>query len=109
MISTIQNGRFWYTSALWKQIESGVSCDGPAGRHLGRGGPTNPPQKEQCGKTVRTVLRTGPGVQRPEAPTTNERVLAACRVLAPQAEGTLRAERSRNAECSLGKCLQHHK
>ena len=46
-------------------------CDDPAGRHLGRGGPTNPPQKEQCRKAVRTVLRTRPGVQRPEAPTTN--------------------------------------
>jgi len=30
-------------------------CDDPAGRHLGRGGPTNPPQKERCGKTVHTV------------------------------------------------------
>jgi len=30
-------------------------CNDPAGRYLGRGGPTNPPQKEQCGKTVHTV------------------------------------------------------
>jgi len=30
-------------------------CDDPVGRHLGRGGPMNPPQKEQCGKTVHTV------------------------------------------------------
>jgi len=28
----------------------------PAGRHLGRGGPTDSPQKEQCRETVRTVL-----------------------------------------------------
>ena len=26
------------------------NCDDPAGRHLGQGGPTNPPQKEQCKK-----------------------------------------------------------
>jgi len=50
-------------------------CDDPTGRHLGRGGPTNPPQKEQCRKAVRTVLRTGPGVQRPEALTTNRYLL----------------------------------
>jgi len=31
------------------------ACDDPASRHLGRGGPTNPPQKEQCRKTVYTV------------------------------------------------------
>jgi len=84
------------------------TCDDPAGRHLSRGGPTNPPQKEQCGKTVRTVQRTGPGVQRPEAPTTNGTVLAACRVPAPRAGKVSRAERSRNAECSLCKHLQHH-
>jgi len=42
--------------------------DDPAGRHLGRGGLTNPPQKEQCRKAVRTELRTGPGVQRPKSP-----------------------------------------
>jgi len=33
--------------------------------------------------------RTGPGVQRPKAPTTNEVLLAACRVLASQAGETL--------------------
>jgi len=43
---------------------------------LGRSGPTDPPQREQCRKTVRTVLRTGPGVQRPEAPTTNQELLS---------------------------------
>ena len=52
------------------------NCDDPAGRHLGRSGPTDPPQKEQCRKTVRTVLRTGPGVQRPEALTTNQHLLS---------------------------------
>jgi len=51
-------------------------CDDPAGRHLGRSGPTNPPHKEQCRETVRTVLRTGPGVQRPEALTTNQQLLS---------------------------------
>jgi len=30
-------------------------CNDPAGYRLGRGGPMNPPQKEQCGKTVYTV------------------------------------------------------
>jgi len=45
------------------------------GRHLGRRGPTNSPQTEQCGAAVHTALRTGPGVQRPEAPTTNQKVL----------------------------------
>jgi len=50
-------------------------CDDLAGRHLGRHGQTNSPQTEQCKRTVRTVLRTGPGVQRPEAPTTNQKVL----------------------------------
>jgi len=52
-------------------IKLAYICDDPAGRHLGRSGPTDPPQKEQCRKTVRTVLRTRPGVQRPKAPTTN--------------------------------------
>jgi len=52
-----------------------TSCDDPAGRHLGRGGPTNPPQEEQCKETVRTVLHTGPGVQRPKAPTTSKEEL----------------------------------
>ena len=33
-----------------------LNCDDPAGRHLGRSGPTNPPQKEQCRRTVYTVL-----------------------------------------------------
>ena len=56
-----------------------VNCDDPAGRHLGRSGPTNPPHKEQCRKTVRTVLRTGPGVQRPEALTTNQQLLSLSR------------------------------
>ena len=51
-------------------------CDDPIGRHLGRSGPTDPLHKEQCRKTVRTVLRTGPGVQRPEAPTTNQQLLS---------------------------------
>jgi len=36
----------------------------------------NPPHKEQCRKTVRTVLRTRPGVQRPEALTTNQQLLS---------------------------------
>ena len=52
-------------------LRNTLYCDNPAGRHLGQGGPTNPPQKEQCRKAVRTVLHTRPGVQRPEAPTTN--------------------------------------
>jgi len=56
-------------------IMSIYTCDDPAGRHLGQGGPMNSPQKEQCKETVRTVLRTGPGVQRPEAPTTNRCLL----------------------------------
>jgi len=30
-------------------------CDDPAGRHLGRDGPTDSPQKEQCGRAVHTV------------------------------------------------------
>jgi len=50
--------------------------DDPAGRHLGRSGLTDPLHKEQCRKTVRTVLRTRPGVQRPEAPTTNQQLLS---------------------------------
>jgi len=48
----------------------------PAGRYLGRGGPTDSPQKEQYRRAVRTVLRTRPGVQRPEAPTTNQYLLS---------------------------------
>jgi len=32
-----------------------AKCDDLTGRHLGRGGLTNPPQKEQCGKTVHTA------------------------------------------------------
>jgi len=47
------------TRLLFSKVKK---CDDPAGRHLGRGGPTDPPQKEQCGKTVRTVLHTEPGV-----------------------------------------------
>jgi len=43
-------------------------CDDLAGRHLGRHGPMDSPQKEQCKRTVYTVLRTGPGVQRPRSP-----------------------------------------
>jgi len=43
--------------------------------------------------------RTGPGVQRPEAPTTSEVLLTACRVLASQAGETLQAERLRSVEC----------
>ena len=35
-----------------------------------------PRRKEQCKTAVRTVLRTGPGVQRPEAPTTSQRLLS---------------------------------
>jgi len=43
-------------SSLWeKNVKEGESCDNPAGRHLSRGGLTNPPQKEQCRKTVHTV------------------------------------------------------
>jgi len=52
--------------------------------------------------------RTGPGVQRPEAPTTNEVLLAACRVLASRAGETSRAERSHDVKCSHNKHLQHH-
>jgi len=59
-----------------------IKCDDPAGRHLGRGGPTNPPRKEQCGGRCTPSRRTRPGVQRPKAPTTNEVLLTACRVLA---------------------------
>ena len=58
------------------QLPRLAQCDDPAGRHLGRGGPTDPPQKGQCRETVRTVLRTGPGVQRPKAPKTNQWVLS---------------------------------
>ena len=65
-----------YLTVLFFQILVRWLCDDPAGRHLGRSGPTNPPHKEQCRKTVRTVLRTGPGVQRPEAPTTNQQLLS---------------------------------
>jgi len=43
------------TSLLKEVNNKGDRCDDPTGRHLGRGGPTNPPQKEQCGKTVHTV------------------------------------------------------
>jgi len=52
-----------------------LDCDDPAGRHLGRRGPTDPPQKEQCRRKAHTVLRTGPGVQRPEAPTSSQKLL----------------------------------
>ena len=58
-----------------RDLEGRCKCDDPAGRHLGRSGPTNPPQREQCGRTEGTVLRTGPGVQRPEAPTTSKKEL----------------------------------
>jgi len=55
-----------FKSKTWKTLIHTFilvgKCDDPAGRHLGRGGPANPPQKEQCRKAVRTVLRTGPGV-----------------------------------------------
>jgi len=64
-------------SSLWKKnVKEGESCDDPVSRHLGRGGLTNPLQKEQYRKAVRTVLHTGLGVQRPEALTTNEVLLA---------------------------------
>ena len=79
----------------------GDMCDDPAGCHLGWSGPTNPPQKEQCSKAVHTVLRTRLGVQRPEAPTTNEVVLTACQVLTLRVGETLRVEYLRNAECLL--------
>ena len=59
-------------------LRSPYRYDDIAGRHLSRRSLTNPLQKEQCGETVHTVLRTGLGVQRPEAPTANEEVLAAC-------------------------------
>jgi len=42
---------------------------------------------------------TGPGVQRPKAPTTNKVLLAAYRVLAARAGETSRAERSHDAKC----------
>jgi len=52
--------------------------------------------------------RTGPGVQRPEAPTTNEVLLAACQVLASRVGETSQAERSHNAKCSRNEHLRHH-
>jgi len=52
--------------------------------------------------------RTGPGVQRPEAPTTNEVLLAACRVLASRAGETSRAECSRGAKCSHNEHLRRY-
>jgi len=59
-------------------VRGGGSCDDPAGRRLGRGGPTNPPRKEQCGGRCTPSRHTGPGVQRPKAPTTNKVLLAVC-------------------------------
>jgi len=51
------------SSSLWKKnVEEGELCNDLAGCYLSRGSPINPPQKEQCRKVVRTVLRTGPGV-----------------------------------------------
>ena len=50
-------------------------CNDLTSRHLSRSGLTDPLYKEQCRKTVRTVLRTGPGVQRPKAPITNQQLL----------------------------------
>jgi len=43
-------------SSLWeKNVKEGESCDNPTGRHLGQGGLTNPPQKEQYKETVHTT------------------------------------------------------
>jgi len=52
-----------------------TNCNDPVGCYLSRSSLTNPPQEEQCGKAVYTVLCTGPGVQRPEAPITSKKVL----------------------------------
>jgi len=52
---------------------------------------------------------TGPGVQRPEAPTTNKVLLIACRVLASQAGETSQAGRLHSAGCLHNKHLRHYK
>jgi len=56
-----------------------------------------PRRRNSAGRRCTPSGRTGPGVQRPEAPTTSKVLLAACRVLAPRAEETSRAERSQCA------------
>jgi len=51
-------------------------CDDPAGRHLGWGGLTNPRRRNSAGGRCTLSRRTGPGVQRPEAPTTSKKALS---------------------------------
>ena len=37
------------SDSLWKKnVKEGELCNDPTGRHLGQGGLTNPPRKEQC-------------------------------------------------------------
>jgi len=44
----------------------GAGCDDPAGRHLGRGGPANPPQKEQCRRQYVRYCALGQGCKDPK-------------------------------------------
>jgi len=59
-------------SSLWKKnVKEGELCDNLAGYYLGWGGLTDSLQKEQCRRTVRTILYTKLKVQRPETLITN--------------------------------------
>ena len=62
-IVTLRRKERFYQDSLWeKNIKEGELCDDLISRYLGRGGLTDPLYKEQCRKTVHTVLYTGPGV-----------------------------------------------
>jgi len=67
-----------------------------------------PRRRNSAGRRCTPSRRTRPGVQRPEAPTTNEVLLAACRVLVSRAGETLRAERSHGVKCLYNKHLRHY-
>ena len=62
-MTTGREGKERISSFLWKKnVKEGESCNNLTGCHLGRGSLTNPLQKGQCRKVVRTVLRTRLGV-----------------------------------------------
>jgi len=51
LYSEVVKGETYLLGSLWKKnVEEGELCDDLTGRHLGQGGLTNPPQKEQCRK-----------------------------------------------------------
>ena len=62
-IVTLKKKERFYQGFLWKKnVKKGELCNDLTGCHLSWSGLTNPPHKEQCRKTVRTVLHTGLGV-----------------------------------------------